>query len=92
MHTLPLPRFVPGHPDSTWEHTYPGTDQRVGHVRAGLHWLLRGCPIVEDVILITFELIFPGFRSVSPQIHLGNFSYLPAGSCRRQGQDAGRQW
>ena len=91
-HTLPLPRFVTGHPDSTWERTYPGTDQQVGHVRAGLHWPLRDCPIVYDVILITSELIFPGFRSVSPQIDLGNFSYLPAGSSRRQGQDAGRQW
>ena len=92
-HTLQLPRVVPGHPDSTWgKHTYPGTDQQVGHVRAGLHWLLRDCPIVDDVILITSELIFPGFRSVSPQIDLGNFSYLPAGSSRRQGQDVGRQW
>ena len=49
------------------------------------------CPIVNDVILITSELIFPGFRSVSLQIHLGNFSYLPAGSLQT-GHDAGRQW
>ena len=89
--TLPRSRFVPGHPDSTWEHTYPGTDQQVGHVRAGFHWLLRDCLIVDDVILITSELIFPGFRSVSPQIHLGNFSYLPAGSSCRRGHDTGRQ-
>ena len=65
--TLPLPRSVPGHPDSTWEQTYPGRDEQVRHVRAALRPLLGDCPIADDVALVMSELIFPGFESVSPQ-------------------------
>ncbi len=32
--TLPLPRSVPGHPDSTWGQAYPGRDEQVRHVSA----------------------------------------------------------
>jgi hypothetical protein len=82
--TLPLPRSVPGHPDSTWEQTYPGCDQQVRHVRAALRPLLGDCPIADDVGLIMSELSFPEFGSVSPKAHPRSFSYLPAGSPCRQ--------
>ena len=89
--TLPLPRSVPGHPDSTWEQTYPGRDQQVRHVRAALRPLLGDCPIADDVVLVMSELFFPRFESVSPKVHPGSFSYLPAESSCRPGRDTGRQ-
>jgi hypothetical protein len=82
--TLPLPRSVPGHPDSTWEQTYPGRDQQVRHVRAALRPLLGDCPIADDVGLVMSELSFPRFGSISPKLHPRSFSYLPAGSPCRQ--------
>ena len=44
-----------------------------------------------DAALAFGELFFPGFESVSPKVHPRSFSYLPAESSRRPGQDAGRQ-
>ena len=89
--TLPLPQSAPGHPDSTWEQAYPGRDEQVRQVRAALRPLLGDCPIAGDVVLAISELFFPGFRSVSPKVHPGSFSYLPAESSCRPGRDAGRQ-
>ncbi len=89
--TLPLPQSGPGHPDSTWEQAYPGRDEQVRQVRAALRPLLGDCPIAGDVVLVMSELFFPGFRSVSPKVHPGSFSYLPAESSCRPGRDAGRQ-
>lgn len=63
--TLPLPPSVPGHPDSTWEQTYPGRDEQVRHVRAALRPLLGDCPIANDVVLVMSELSSPGFESGS---------------------------
>lgn len=81
--TLPLPRSVPGHPDSTWEETYPGRDEQVRHVRAALRPMLGACPIADDVVLVMSGLFFPRFGSVSPKVHPRSVSYLPAGSpCR----------
>jgi hypothetical protein len=82
--TLPLPRSVPGHPDSTWEQTHPGRDEQVRHVRAALRPLLGDCPIADDVGLVMSGLSFPRFGSISPKIHPRSFSYLPAGSPCRQ--------
>ena len=82
--TLPLPRSVPGHPDSTWEQACPGCDQEVRHVRAALRPLLGDCPIADDVDPVMSELSFPRFGSVSPKVHPRSFSYLPAGSPCRQ--------
>jgi len=82
--TLPLPRSVPGHPDSIWEQTYPGRYQQVLHVRAALRPLLGDCPIADDVGLVMSELSFPRFGSISPKVHPRSFSYLPAGSPCRQ--------
>ena len=82
--TLPLPRSVLGHRDSTWEQTYPGRDQQVRHVRAALRPLLGDCPIADDVGLVMSELSFPRFGSISPKVHPRSFSYLPAGSPCRQ--------
>ncbi len=80
--TLPLPPSVPGHPDSTWEQTYPGRDEQVRHVSAALRPLLGDCPIADDVVLVMSELSSPGFESVSPKAPR-SLSYLPAGSsCR----------
>ena len=77
-------RPVPGHPDSTWEQTYPGRDEQVRHVRAALRQLLGDCPIADDVVLVMSVLSFPGFASVSPKVHPRSLSYLPAGSSCRQ--------
>lgn len=82
--TLPLPPSVPGHPDSTWEQTYPGRDEQVRHVRAALRPLLGDCAIADDVALVMSELYFPEFGSVSPKAHQRSLSYLPAGSPCRQ--------
>src|SRR5437016_4306966 len=82
--TLRLPRSVHGHPDSTWEQTYPGRDEQVWHVRAALRPLLGDCPIADDVVLVMSELSSPGFESVSPKAHPRSLSYLPAGSSCRQ--------
>jgi hypothetical protein len=89
--TLALPQSAPGHPDSTWEQNYPGHDEQVRHVRAALRPLLDDCPIADDVVLVMSELFFPEFRSVSPKVHPGSLSYLPAESSCRPGRDAGRQ-
>lgn len=83
---LPLPRSVPGHPDSTWGHAYPGRDEQVRHVRAALRPLLGDCPIADDVVLVMSELSSPGFESVSPKAHPRSLSYLPAGSSCRPGR------
>ena len=82
--TLPLPRSVPGHLDSTWDQAYPGRDAQVLHVRTALRPLLGDCPIANDVVLVMSELFFPRFGSISPKVHPGSFSYLPAGSPCRQ--------
>jgi hypothetical protein len=84
--TLPPPQSVPGHPDSTWEQTYPGRDEQVRHVRAALRPLLDDCPIADDVVLVMSELSSPGFESVSPKAHPRSLSYLPAGSSCIQGR------
>jgi hypothetical protein len=89
--TLALPQSVPGHPGSAWEQAFPCRDEQVRHVRAALRPLLSDCPIADDVVLVMSELFFPGFRSVSPKVHPGSFSYLPAESSCRPGRDAGRQ-
>lgn len=79
--TLPLPRSVPGHLDSTWDQ---GRDEQVRHVRAALRPLLGDCAIADDVVLVMSELSFPEFGSVSPKAHQRSLSYLPAGSPCRQ--------
>jgi hypothetical protein len=67
---LPLPPFGPGRPGSSWEHTYPGSEDQLAQVRAALRPLLRDCPIADEVLLIMHELAANAVRH-SRSRHVG---------------------
>ena len=93
---LPLPRSVPGHPDSTWEQTYPGRDEQVGHVRAALRPLLGDCPIANDVVLIMSELAANAVRRSASREHGGTFTarllHVPGNYVLGEIEDGGSIW
>jgi hypothetical protein len=93
---LPLPRSVPGHPDSTWEQTYPGRDEQVRHVRAALRPLLGDCPIADDVVLIMSELAVNAARHSASREHGGTFTarllHVPGDYVLGEIEDWGSIW
>ncbi len=95
-HTLPLPRSVPVHSDSTWEQTYPGREDQVGHVRAALLPLLGDCPIADDVVLVMSELAANAVRHSASREHGGTFTarllHLPGHFVLGEIEDGGSSW
>jgi hypothetical protein len=82
--TLPLPRSVPGHPDSTWKHTYPGTWDQLTHARVTPRPLLRDRPMAGGLLLILHNLFVLASGSISSRVLARSLSYLSARSSCKQ--------
>jgi serine/threonine-protein kinase RsbW len=93
---LPLPRSWPGHPGSTWEHAYPGTEDQLAHVRAALRLLLRDCPMADEVLLIMHELAANAVRHSRSREDGGTFAArllaVPGEYVLGEVEDGGSDW
>jgi anti-sigma regulatory factor (Ser/Thr protein kinase) len=92
----PLPPSGPGHPENTWEHTYPGTEDQLAHVRASLRPLLRDCPMADEALLIMSELAANAVRHSRSREDGGTFTArllnVPGEYVLGEIEDGGSDW
>jgi anti-sigma regulatory factor (Ser/Thr protein kinase) len=78
----------------SWEHTYPGTGEQVGRVRAAVRPLLSDCPIADDVVLVMSELATNAVRHSASRD--GTFTarllHIPGDYVFGEVEDGGSRW
>jgi hypothetical protein len=94
--SFPLSLLAAGHPGIAWEQAYPGTEDQLGHVRAALRLLLRGCPMADDVLLIMHELAANAVRHSKSREVGGTFTArlldIPGEYVLGEIEDDGSSW
>ena len=93
---LPLSPSATGSPGRGWERTYPGTENQLANVRAGLRPLLRECPMADDVLLIMHELAANAVRHSKSREGGGTFTArlldVPGEYVLGEIEDGGSNW